>query len=659
MEQVRMWGLMSALGVAMVSAWQLYRGAWATAEAAAQGMLRVAAAVAVLSALVTIAVALAGRHRADRQRHQDQIRDALQAAVGRVLEEGGHTVSVGRWSGAVPARVRVTLPPRRDLEKVLTQLEREHDSASAQPHRASAGLDTLLKQLSQEVGKAVAARGGPRRWQARHQRLRLSPVVILTPRQQSSSEDEREVATDRVVALLKKTLPGARSVRVTKWDDGAAPAVIVATFDPNPRLSSPAVEHAILRVVADNFPGRWSATWEREKDRVTFELKPGLPRVVDRPRDMPAPTELEIRYGVTADGEVQSWRPRGTAPHCLVIGPTGGGKTFALRAMALDAISQGMEVNGCDPKMIELVGFIGVPGVGRIATEPSDIADLIEYMYLLMMKRYADIRALRVRREDLQPILLIIDEFFILRMRLQREHKENDGKGEHPALGMISELLALARSAGIHLVIGIQRPDAEFLTGAARDNLRHRLSLSRLSPKGAEMMWDDQITGTDLPDNPGRAVATSSTGAPIEIQVYRVPDPDPRLRSERTAEEMAVLDEVFATVAEGEGLAGSAPVQEIPEPAHVEQLLEIGDVPPVPADLEHELDDMVGDWAQVSVESLVPGDVLKMDGEEITLVDVEDDPEDEDYVLLTWASGSVALPADDVIPRRHAPVGAL
>lgn len=656
MDRVRVWGLMAALGMFVASAWQLQRGAWATAEAAAAGMLRVAVAVAILSTVVTIGLAVAGRHRADRHRHQEQIRDALQAAVGHVLEDGGHTVSVERWSGAMPSRVRVALPPKRDLDKLLTQLEREHDPASAHPHRAGAGLDKLLRQLSQEVGKAVAARGGPRRWQARHQRLRLSPVVILTPRQQSPSEDEREVATDRVVALLKKTLPGARSVRVTKWDDGAAPAVIVATFDPNPRLSSPAVEHAILRVVADNFPGRWSASWEREKDRVTFELKPGLPRVVDRPRAMATPTELEIRYGVTADGEVQSWRPRGTAPHCLVIGPTGGGKTFALRAMALDAISQGMLVYGCDPKMIELVGFIGVPGVGQIATEPSDIADLIEYMYLLMMKRYADIRALKVRREDLQPILLIIDEFFILRMRLQREHKENDGKGEHPALGMISELLALARSAGIHLVIGIQRPDAEFLTGAARDNLRHRLSLSRLSPKGAEMMWDDQITGTDLPEIPGRAVATSSTGGPIEVQVYRVPDPDPRLRSERTAEELELLAEVFATVAEDQGPTATAPAQETPKPTRVEQLLDRRDVPPVAADLEHELDDM-GEWAQVSVESLIPGDVLELDGEEITLVDVEEDPDDEDYVLLTWASGSVALPADEAIPRRHAPVG--
>lgn len=644
MERVRVWGLLTASGVVAVCLWQLLTRSGPSVDSAVSWIVRGSVFVAIVAAVAVAGLGFISRRRGARRARQEQVLAQLHAAVGRVLDEGGHTVQVARWAGTMPVKIRVDLP--RGLS-----------------------IDDLSTRMSQEVGKAISAEGGPRRWQAR--RLPLRAALVLSPRPSSTSEDQREAASDRVVTLLKKTLPGARSVRVTQWGEADAPAVIVATFDPNPRLSSTAVETAILRVVGDNFPGRWSAHWEREKDRVTFELKPGLPQVIDRPHGMSQPAELDLRYGVTADGEVQSWRPGGSAPHCLVIGPTGGGKTFALRAMALDAISQGMIIHGCDPKMIELVGFIGVPGVGEIATEPEEIAELIADMYQLMMRRYADLRALRVRREELQPILLIIDEFFILRMRLQRAHKENDGKGEHPALGMVAELLALARSARIHLVIGIQRPDAEFLTGAARDNLRHRLSLSQLSPKGAEMMWGDQITGTDLPAIPGRAVATSQGGSPTEIQVYRVPDPDPRLRAERTPEEMAVLEQVFATASQKPAAAvkelpalseaGDVAVEEDQDGVEISELDEPsggGDIPPAVSELERASSETSGVWVQASVESLMPEDVIVLDGAEITLVDVDEDPMDEDYVLLAWEGGSVSMPADDAVSRRQTPVAA-
>lgn len=631
MDRVRLWGLMTALGVVGMCLWQLQRGPSASVVETATELGWGALAAAAAAAVVVAAVEVVRRRASVRRARQAKVLEQLHAAVGRTLEEGGHTVQVARWSGAAPAKIRVTLPRGLPMDKLGTA-------------------------ICQEVGRAVSSEGGPRRWQAR--RLPLRPTLVLVPRSASPVEDQREAVADRVVALLKKTIPGAKSVRIKEWTECDEPSVIVATYEPSPRLSSASVESAILRVVGDNFPGRWRANWERESDRVTFELKPGLPDLIDRPLGLGLPAELELRYGVTADGEVQSWRPGGssTAPHCLVIGPTGGGKTFALRAMALDAISQGMVVNGCDPKMIELVGLIGVPGVGEIATKPWQIADLVESMYDLMMKRYEDLETLRVRKEDLQPILFIIDEFFILRMRLQRAHKLDDGKGEHPALGMVSEMLALARSARIHLVIGIQRPDAEFLTGAARDNLRHRLSLSQLSPKGAEMMWGDMITGTDLPAIPGRAVATRATGAPTEIQVYRVPDPDPRLRQERTPEELAILEEVFATAA-STGSNGGELVEiaaSTPEPV-VDQVPVEGDIPSVQSGVPAE---PAREFVDVLAEAVVPGDSVELDGAWVQVLEAEPDAADEDYVELTWADGSVSLPADDVIRRWQQPPAA-
>ena len=55
----------------------------------------------------------------------------------------------------------------------------------------------------------------------------------------------------------------------------------------------------------------------------------------------------------------------------------------------------------------------------------------------------------------------------------------------------MASLARKARTARIHLVLSTQRPDAEFLGGEMRDNFGQRMSMGRLSPQGAMMMWEN------------------------------------------------------------------------------------------------------------------------------------------------------------------------
>jgi S-DNA-T family DNA segregation ATPase FtsK/SpoIIIE len=76
------------------------------------------------------------------------------------------------------------------------------------------------------------------------------------------------------------------------------------------------------------------------------------------------------------------------------------------------------------------------------------------------------------------------------------------------------------------MVLAMQRPDAEILTGEARENFGQRTSMGPLSPEGATMMWNNPVTGVTLPRGRiGRAIGLSSAGIPVEMQCYRVPDP--------------------------------------------------------------------------------------------------------------------------------------
>jgi hypothetical protein len=58
-----------------------------------------------------------------------------------------------------------------------------------------------------------------------------------------------------------------------------------------------------------------------------------------------------------------------------------------------------------------------------------------------------------------------------------------------------------------------------------RDNVGFRLSMGRLSPQGAMMMWESPSVGVTLPRAcTGRAMATHEDGRPVEVQCYRFPD---------------------------------------------------------------------------------------------------------------------------------------
>ena len=91
------------------------------------------------------------------------------------------------------------------------------------------------------------------------------------------------------------------------------------------------------------------------------------------------------------------------------------------------------------------------------------------------------------------------------------------------------------------MVIGTQRPDAKMFEGGARDNLRHRISLSRLSGQGAKMLWDNYWTGTDTPLVSGRAIASPDGSNPIEVQTFWVDDP---WEAKAGSEDRRILDEI-------------------------------------------------------------------------------------------------------------------
>jgi len=213
----------------------------------------------------------------------------------------------------------------------------------------------------------------------------------------------------------------------------------------------------------------------------------------------------------------------------LIIGGTGSGKTSAQHTLLTDLALYGWRIWVLDGKRIEFAGYKNWPNVELVASKVGDQVRMIHAAHDLMEQRYSLIESGQARIADFEPLALFIDEYATFKARVVRWYKEVKPKGgppQPPVLDLIPDLVRLARTAKIHLCVGIQRPDAEFLGGEMRDNFGARLSLGRLSPAGANMMWDSFSVGVAIPRNQrGRGVALDEQSKPVEILTYYTPDP--------------------------------------------------------------------------------------------------------------------------------------
>jgi len=75
-----------------------------------------------------------------------------------------------------------------------------------------------------------------------------------------------------------------------------------------------------------------------------------------------------------------------------------------------------------------------------------------------------------------------------------------------------------------------------------RDNFASRMSLGRLSPQGAMMMFEAPYIGVSVPRGvPGRGTAVDDDDVPVEVQGFWTPDPR-RAEKKNNAEDLGILD---------------------------------------------------------------------------------------------------------------------
>ena len=189
--------------------------------------------------------------------------------------------------------------------------------------------------------------------------------------------------------------------------------------------------------------------------------------------------QLPVYPGVDAMGSPYSF-DLAAAPHLLVGGTTGSGKSVCLHALILSLISKlsssALKIALIDPKQVEYSVYRDSAYLyrGEVATTPSAAKDLLDELVAEMEARYqafdkagvSNIQEAHKKHLEMPYIVLFIEELADLIM-------DNTGHEER-----IIRLAQKARAAGIHLVLATQRPDAKTFSGLIRSNIPARIALT-------------------------------------------------------------------------------------------------------------------------------------------------------------------------------------
>ncbi|MFV8142321.1 FtsK/SpoIIIE domain-containing protein [Mycolicibacterium senegalense] len=295
------------------------------------------------------------------------------------------------------------------------------------------------------------------------------------------------------------------------------------------------IEHKISGLL----DGRWRTTQTNHlAGTVTFEIRPELPTKVYPPTTKPVLSVAEacerydgavIPLAIDEYETLIEWNLK-LNPHCLLMGPTGTGKTGTINNMIMGAAPLGARIFIIDFKGGEFTHMRDYPGVVSVVTEPFEAIALINIIYKEMQGRYNLYKKKRSSLANKEPFLIIIDEYTEFQDILRRFYaltKPKGGPRDCPTLTQFSSLLRLGRTCRLHCVAAMQRADQKFLEGEAKDNFTMRLSLGRLSTQAAIMIHNDAYAGRTVPLGiRGRGTALNKIGVPTEVQSFYVPDPE-------------------------------------------------------------------------------------------------------------------------------------
>ena len=185
-------------------------------------------------------------------------------------------------------------------------------------------------------------------------------------------------------------------------------------------------------------------------------------------------------------------------PHLLIAGATGMGKSVCINCLIISLLYKAkpseVQLILIDPKKVEFNIYNGLPHLlVPVVSDPKKAAGALTWAVNEMERRFGLIEAVGVRdiasfneitkndpEYDYMPqIVIVIDELADL-MSTAPDDVETS----------IARLAAKARAAGMHLIIGTQRPSVDVITGVIKANIPSRIAFTVASQVDSRTIID-------------------------------------------------------------------------------------------------------------------------------------------------------------------------
>lgn len=211
---------------------------------------------------------------------------------------------------------------------------------------------------------------------------------------------------------------------------------------------------------------------------------------------------LNILAGQTADGNYQIV-DLAKAPHMLIAGTTGSGKTIFLYSIIVSLLqqfsSEELELLIVDPKQTDFHFFEGLPHLrgGRVLTDADEAVEALEVINAVdKVERTSLIKSLNSRDIDsynaknpaqkMKRLVVVIDEYADLVQAAELQGRDVR-KSFESNLCMLAQRV---RNLGIHLVIATQQPRATIVTSSLKAVLPFRVSFRLPSHTDSQTILD-------------------------------------------------------------------------------------------------------------------------------------------------------------------------
>ncbi|MBQ8408798.1 MAG: DNA translocase FtsK 4TM domain-containing protein [Clostridia bacterium] len=185
-------------------------------------------------------------------------------------------------------------------------------------------------------------------------------------------------------------------------------------------------------------------------------------------------------------------------PHLLVAGTTGSGKSVCINSIIMSILYHAkpseVKLLLIDPKKVEFKIYKDIPHLCcRIVSDPKKAAGALNSAVNEMEKRFELIEEVGVRnitgynevtkndpdKPYMPRMVIIIDEFADLMMTAKDEVET-----------AVVRIAQKARAAGIHLIVGTQRPSVDVITGLIKANIPSRIAFTVMSGVDSRTILD-------------------------------------------------------------------------------------------------------------------------------------------------------------------------